>query len=153
MSNISDLIEQYLKKLIKKSPQDYVEVQRSKLAVRFSCAPSQINYVLTTRFTTGHGYIVESRRGGGGYIRIMKIPLEQGAEIIINITDLIGSSISQQEAEGLLDRLVEEGLISDREARIMQAAVGRYPQLLEGPSQERLRAAILKAMLTSILKN
>jgi transcriptional regulator CtsR len=108
---------------------------------------------LTTRFTTGHGYVVESRRGGGGYIRIMKIPLEQGAEIIINITDLIGSSISQHEAEGLLDRLVEEELISNREARIMQAAVARYPQLMEAPSQEKLRAAILKAMLTSILKN
>lgn len=153
MSNISDLIEQYLKKLISSSPEDFVEVQRSQLAVRFSCVPSQINYVLTTRFSTGQGYLVESRRGGGGYIRIVKIPLDQRAGLILDISDLIGNAISQNEAERLLLRLVEEELISLREARIMQAAVGRYPQLMEAKAQEQLRAVILKAMITAVLRD
>lgn len=153
MSNISDLIEQYLKSLISDSPKDFVEVQRSQLAVRFSCVPSQINYVLTTRFSTGQGYLVESRRGGGGYIRILKIPLDQGAGLILDISDLIGDSITQNEAERLLGRLVEEELISMREARIMQAAVGRYPQLVEAQGQDQLRAAVLKAMITAVLRD
>lgn len=153
MSNISDLIEQYLKNLISKSPEDFVEVQRSQLAVRFSCVPSQINYVLTTRFSTGQGYLVESRRGGGGYIRIVKIPLDQRAGLILDIADLIGDAISQNEAERLLGRLVEEELISMREARVMQAAVGRYPQFMEAKDQEQLRAAILKAMITAVLRD
>ncbi|TEB08329.1 Transcriptional regulator CtsR [Pelotomaculum schinkii] len=153
MSNISDLIEQYLKSLISNSPKDFVEVQRSQLAMRFSCVPSQINYVLTTRFSAGHGYLVESRRGGGGYIRIVKIPLDQKVDLILDICDLIGDAISQHEAEGLLGRLVEEELISLREARIMQAAVGRYPQLLEAQTQEQLRAAVLKAMVTAVLRD
>ncbi|MDD4237501.1 MAG: CtsR family transcriptional regulator [Desulfotomaculaceae bacterium] len=153
MSNISDLIEQYLKSLISNSPRDFVEIQRSQLAVRFSCVPSQINYVLTTRFSTGHGYLVESRRGGGGYIRIVKIPLDQRAGLILDISELIGDAISQNDAEGMLGRLIEEELISLREARIMQAAVGRYPQLVEAQTQEHLRAAILKTMITAVLRD
>jgi transcriptional regulator CtsR len=153
MSNISDLIEQYLKGLISSSPEDYVEVQRSQLAVRFSCVPSQINYVLTTRFSVGHGYLVESRRGGGGYIRIVKIPLDQKAKLILNIADLIGDAISQNEAEGLLGRLVEEKLISMREARVMQAAIGRYPQFVKAQAQDQLRAAVLKGMITAVLRD
>jgi len=153
MSNISDLIEQYLKSLISNSQEDFVEVQRSQLALRFSCVPSQINYVLTTRFSTGHGYLVESRRGGGGYIRIVKIPLDQRVGLILNICDLIGDAITQNEAEGLLRRLVEEELISLREARVMQAAVGRFPPVLAAQAQESLRAAILKAMITAVLRD
>jgi transcriptional regulator CtsR len=153
MSNISDLIEQYLKSLISKSPEDFVEVQRSQLAIRFSCVPSQINYVLTTRFSTGQGYLVESRRGGGGYIRIVKIPLDQRVDLILDICDLIGHAISLNEAEGLLRRLVEEELISLREARIMQAAVGRYPQFLVAQAQDQMRAAVLKAMITAVLRD
>lgn len=153
MSNISDLIEQYLKSLISKSPQDLVEIQRSQLAVRFSCVPSQINYVLTTRFSTGHGYLVESRRGGGGYIRIMKIPLDQRVGLILDIFELIGDTISQNDAEGLLSRLFEEELISQREARLMRAAIGRYQPYLEAQAQEHLRAAILKAMITAVLQD
>lgn len=152
MSNISDLIEHYLKKLLANSPEDYVEVQRSELAVRFNCVPSQINYVLTTRFSTGHGYIVESRRGGGGYIRIVKIPLDQRADLILEICDLIGDSISQAEAEGLIERLLEEDLISRREARVMRAAMGRDTLRLGLPVRDQLRALVLKAMVTAVLR-
>ena len=153
MPNISDLIESYLKKLISDSPEESVEIQRSELAVRFSCVPSQINYVLTTRFSTGHGYIVESRRGGGGYIRIVRIPLDKRKGLILTISELIGDSITQQEAEGLINRLLEEKLITMREARIMIAAVSGDTLFHGLPSREALRALILKAMVTSVLRD
>jgi len=152
MSNISDLVELYLKELLAESPQDFVEIQRSELAIRFNCVPSQINYVLTTRFSTGHGYIVESRRGGGGYIRIVKIPLDQRVDLILDICDLIGDSISQGEAEGLIERLLEEELVSLREARVMRAAMGRDILRLSLPVRDQLRALILKAMVTAVLR-
>jgi len=153
MSNISNLIERYLKQLISDSPEDFVEIQRSELAVRFSCVPSQINYVLTTRFSTGHGYIVESRRGGGGFIRIVRIPLDERKGLILTISELVGDSITQQEAEGLIKRLLEEELITLREARIMIAAVSGDILYQGLPSRETLRALILKAMVTSVLRD
>lgn len=153
MSNISDLIERYLKKLLADSPHDYVEIQRSELALRFNCVPSQINYVLSTRFSTGHGYIVESRRGGGGYIRIVKIPLDKRAELVLDICNLIGDSISQADAEGLIKRLLEEKLITRREARVMRAATGRDILRLSLPDRDHLRALVLKAMVTAVLRD
>ena len=75
MRNVSDIIEQYLKSMLLESPQGLVEIQRNDLADRFSCVPSQINYVISTRFTLEKGYVVESKRGGGGYIRIQRIQL------------------------------------------------------------------------------
>lgn len=152
MSNISNLIERYLKELLADSPHDYVEIQRSELAIRFDCVPSQINYVLTTRFSTGHGYIVESRRGGGGYIRIVKLPLDQRVDLILDICNLIGDSISQTEAEGLIKRLLEEELVSLREARVMRAVMGRDILRLSLPVRDQLRALILKAMVTAVLR-
>lgn len=153
MSNMSDLIERYLKKLLSDSPHDHVEIQRSELAVRFNCVPSQINYVLTTRFSAGHGYVVESRRGGGGYIRIIKIPLDRGTDLILGICDLIGESLSQNEADGLIKRLLEEKLVSRREALVMRAAVDRDTLRLSLPIRDRLRALILKAMVTAVLRD
>ncbi|BAF58461.1 MAG: CtsR family transcriptional regulator [Pelotomaculum sp.] len=153
MSNISDLVEHYLKKLLADSPHNYIEVQRSELALRFNCVPSQINYVLATRFSTGQGYIVESRRGGGGFIRIVKIPFNQQAQLILDLCEIIGDSISQTEAEGLIKRLQEENLITRREARMMQAAIGRDTLRLVLPARDRLRALILKGMVTAVLRD
>ncbi len=151
MSNISNLIEQYLKKLLAESRQKFVEVQRSDLAVRFNCVPSQINYVLTTRFSASHGYIVESRRGSGGYIRIVKIPLNQRSGLIQDICGLVGESIAQGDAEGLIKRLREEGLISRRESRLMRAVVDGNTIRRCLPACDKLRAMLLKSMLTAIL--
>lgn len=153
MSNISDLIESYLKKLLANSPNNYVEVQRSELAIRFNCVPSQINYVLTTRFSTGHGYIVESRRGGGGYIRIVKFPLDAKADLILEICNMIGDTISQTDSEGLIKRLYEEGLITRREAGVMIAAINRENLKFGLPFRDQLRAHLLKAMITSVLRD
>lgn len=152
MNNISDLIESYLKQLLAESSSEFVEVQRSDLAIRFSCVPSQINYVLTTRFSAGHGYFVESRRGSGGYIRIVRIPLDRGADIVLDLCDIIGDSISQADADGVISRLLEEKLISLREARVMHAAVDGNILKLSMPVRDKLRALLLKAMIKSLLR-
>ncbi len=151
MSNISDLIERYLKKLLVESRQEYIEVHRSDLAVRFNCVPSQINYVLTTRFSAGHGYVVESRRGSGGYIRIIKIPLGRRSDMILDLCDLIGESVVQSEAEGLVKRLREEGFITRRELRLMMAAIDGDILKPSLPARDRQRAMLLKSMLSAVL--
>lgn len=149
MRNISDLIEQHLKKLLSDSINDFIEIQRSELAGHFKCVPSQINYVLTTRFSTEQGYTVESRRGGGGFIRIVKLPLE---ELFLDISHLIGKAISQNDAAGLIRRLLEEDLITRREARLMLAAVDSNVLRTDLPAANQLRAVILKAMIVAVLQ-
>lgn len=153
MTNISDMIERYLKELLQGSPGEYVEVQRSELALRFNCVPSQINYVLTTRFSAGHGYVVESRRGGGGYIRILKIPLQRRGGLIADICELIGDAIPFSHAEGIVNRLQDEEYISEREARVMKAVIGGDVLRMSSPWQDRLRAEMLKAMITALLRD
>lgn len=152
MSNISDLIEKYLKKLIEASQQGQVEIQRNELAERFDCVPSQINYVLTTRFSVEHGFIVESRRGGGGFVRIIKVPMDEKVDVVCQLCDLIGGNISQQGAEGITRRLLEKDLITEREAAMIRAALSRDILRIALPARDQLRALILKAMIVSILQ-
>ncbi len=152
MSNISDLIEQYLKRLLEQAGQGQIEIQRNELAIQFSCVPSQINYVLSTRFSMEHGYIVESRRGGGGFVRIVKLELDDRSVLINHMNRLIGEDIAQQGAVGIISRLLEEGLITRRESEIMKAAVYRDVLRTVLPDRDKLRASILKAMLIAILK-
>lgn len=82
MRNVSEVIEQYLKQILQQSPGGVIEIQRNDLADQFNCVPSQINYVISTRFTLEKGYIVESKRGGGGYIRIQKIKLHSHGPVL-----------------------------------------------------------------------
>lgn len=89
--NMSDIIEAYLKKVLGQDEQ--VEIRRSEMADRFNCVPSQINYVINTRFTVQQGYLVESKRGGGGYIRIIKVKLLDEVEMLDMMIDIIGSKI------------------------------------------------------------
>lgn len=152
MSNISDMIEKYLKDLIAKSRQGQVEIQRNLLAEKFDCVPSQINYVLSTRFTVEHGFIVESRRGGGGYVRIVKLTMDNRVDTVCYLCDLIGDSISQYGLEGIINRMLEEGLITGREAAMMRAALRRDTLRLALPARDQLRALILKSMIISLLQ-
>ncbi|RJQ28849.1 MAG: CtsR family transcriptional regulator [Peptococcaceae bacterium] len=152
MSNITDYIERYLKKLLAENPCGYIEIQRNELAVQFNCVPSQINYVLTTRFSASQGYLIESRRGGGGFVRVVKLPLEKHGRLALDIYRLIGDAVSRSEAEGLIERLREGELITWREAQLMQAVVSRSITHLEAPLRDRFRALSLKAMVISILR-
>ena len=150
MRNISDIIESYLKEVLEMSEKSLVEIKRSEIADKFECVPSQINYVINTRFTIEKGYIVESKRGGGGFIRIMKVQTYDHAHLIDQLLSLIQSRIPQNSAEDLILRLVEEDVINKREAKIMLSVIDRSVLYLELPYRDELRARLLKAMLTSL---
>nr|WP_154319700.1 CtsR family transcriptional regulator [Metabacillus idriensis] len=148
--NISDVIEQYLKQVLTTSGKEIVEIKRSEIADKFQCVPSQINYVINTRFTIERGYIVESKRGGGGYIRIIKVKSNDAAHLIDQILGIIDRRISQTSAEDLILRLVNEEVISRREAKIMMSVIDRSVLYIDLPHRDELRARMIKAMLTSL---
>lgn len=147
---MSNLIEQYLKQILQTKGQDVIEIKRSEIADRFQCVPSQINYVINTRFTVEKGYIVESKRGGGGYIRIIRVRYQDQAELIGEIISLIGESITQQGALDITERLVEEEIVSLREAKIILSAIDRETLSFQLPIRDEIRARIFKAMLTTL---
>lgn len=151
MRNISDIIEKYLKGILQDSPGGIIEIQRNDLADRFSCVPSQINYVISTRFTLEKGYLVESKRGGGGYVRIRRIEFPGPTTLHTHLHQTIGEEMGQSAAEGLIYQLVEARFLSPREAALMQAAVSREVLLVKLPLRDQLRARIMKAMLISLL--
>ena len=150
MRNISDVIEEYLKKILTGSGQDAVEIKRNEIAEKFQCVPSQINYVINTRFTVEKGYIVESKRGGGGYIRIIKIRASDKAQLIEQMVGLIGNKLTQSAAENLILRMLEEKVISNREARLMLSAIDRETLDVDLPLRDELRAKLLKAMILTL---
>ncbi len=152
MANISELIERYIKNLLQESQGDSVELQRNELAAQFRCVPSQINYVLSTRFNIENGFVVESRRGGGGYIRIVKIPLEQQGDPAVQIYRLVGEEINQSQAENIIKRLAEEELITLREAQIFRAVIDRNSLRLDLPWRDSLRANLLRVMLAAVFR-
>jgi transcriptional regulator CtsR len=150
MRNISDIIEQHLKKILQQSSNGAVEIQRSELADKFQCVPSQINYVISTRFTVEKGYLVESKRGGGGYIRIRKVEIIDNQRFYNLLMETIGDSITSSACDNIIERLREEGIISPREMHIMKAATGRVISGIPVALRDRMRADILRAMLTTI---
>ncbi|WP_066399683.1 CtsR family transcriptional regulator [Cytobacillus eiseniae] len=150
MRNISDIIENYLKQVLEMSERELVEIKRSEIADKFQCVPSQINYVINTRFTIEKGYMVESKRGGGGYIRIMKVQSYDHAHLIDQILALIHSQLTQNSAENVIIRLVEEEIITDREAKIMLSVIDRSVLYIDLPYRDELRARMLRAMLTTL---
>lgn len=148
--NISDIIEEYLKKVLEMSEREIVEIKRNEIADKFQCVPSQINYVINTRFTIEKGYVVESKRGGGGYIRIIKVQAYDSAHLIDQLLSIIENRISQNSAEDVIYRLVEEEVISTREAKIMLSVMDRSVLYIDLPYRDELRARMIKAMLTTL---
>ncbi|NLM73356.1 MAG: CtsR family transcriptional regulator [Clostridiaceae bacterium] len=150
MARLSDIIEEFLKALINEE-EGAVEIQRNELANKFNCVPSQINYVISTRFTADKGYYVESRRGGGGYISIKRINIESVSDYLMHIIPSIGDKISQHTCEVFINNFVDYNIIEPREAMLMKAATS--DKVLMGvPIDKRddVRAAIFKNMLTSL---
>jgi len=145
-------IERYLKKLLASSPKGYLELKRTDLAEMFMCVPSQINYVLETRFTHEQGYLVESRRGGGGYIKIVKLDVSQDEELLNLINSTVGKMVSQQIGEGLVKRLEEEGFLTKREGILIRAIVDRDTLAVDLPQRDLLRGRILRVVLISLLR-
>ncbi|ECW8241151.1 CtsR family transcriptional regulator, partial [Listeria monocytogenes] len=147
--NISDIIEAYLKQVLESS--EAVEIKRSEIADKFECVPSQINYVINTRFTMERGYIVESKRGGGGYIRIIKVKMNDKLQLLEAIISMVhDKKVSQSFSEDVILRLLEEEVITKKEARLMVAALDREVLILPLPDRDILRSRILEAMLVAL---
>ena len=150
---LSDTIEQFIKAMLTQDVPD-IELKRNELAEYFRCAPSQINYVLATRFTPNHGYIIESRRGGGGYIRIFRMEQDTSEDILHWLNERIGDSIPAMEASHMISQLLERELITSKEASLILAAI--HPQALSLPisaaMKDALRAKILKNILLEIAR-
>lgn len=151
MAQLSDSIEQFIKELMDEGSQ--IEVRRNELAQHFGCAPSQINYVLATRFTVDHGYIIESRRGGGGYVRIVRM-CERGEGNLLNLLlKRVGNSIPEENACAIIAHLLDRKLVTANEAKLMRAAVARNALALPVSAKDVLRASVLKNMLEQVFRN
>lgn len=150
MARLSDIIETFLKSLIIEE-EGSVEIQRNELANKFNCVPSQINYVISTRFTADKGYYVESRRGGGGYISIKRLNTDSDGDYLMHIITSIGDKISQLTAEVFINNFVDYNIIDPREAMLLKAATSDKV-LMAIPTDRRddIRATILKNMLMSL---
>lgn len=149
---LADRIENYIKWLLNRSTDGVVELQRQELAERFTCVPSQISYVLSTRFTIERGYLVESRRGGGGYIRIARVPLNADTKIKAWVQEALGEYLTQEAAVELIRRLEEEGLLTRREQIILTAVINRQTLPLELPVRDQVRACIMKAVILTLMR-
>lgn len=150
---LSDSIETFIKTLLTQEEPE-VELKRNELAEYFGCAPSQINYVLATRFSPDHGYIIESRRGGGGYIRIVRVVQTGAQRLIYLINERIGEAIAEPDAVRLIAQLRDQQLLTQQEAEIMRAAVSAQALSIPIPDQikDAVRARTLKAMLTTVAR-
>ena len=143
--NTSDSIEAYIKSLLAQA--GIAELKRSELADVFQVVPSQINYVIKTRFTESRGYIVESKRGGGGYIRIGKVQFSDQHQMLTELGASIGEQISQTVFCDILQMLFEEKILTKREAELL--SVMTTDEVL-GSEAHRLRANILRKIIQQV---
>ena len=150
MANISDVIEQFILKTL--GEENYIDISRNELAVFFSCVPSQINYVLDTRFTLDRGFIKESRRGGGGYVRISRVPLNEDGFVNNLILESIGDELSEKRAGQILDRLVDQKIINKREKVLISACISDTALSMPFSFKDKIRANMFKNVLMFMLK-
>ena len=148
---LSDSIEQFIKELLNEESTE-VELKRNELAEYFGCAPSQINYVLATRFSPDHGYLTESRRGGGGYIRIVRVVQTGSKRLMYLVNDRIGDSLSEEECLRLISQLKEQRIVTQDEAALMTSSVSARALSVPVPDalKDALRAKMMKAMLMTV---
>ena len=146
---ISDVIAQFINQLLEED--STAEVQRSELASRFNCVPSQINYVISTRFSPERGYVVESRRGGGGYIRIRRVQTDPQL-LIMHTVNAVGDAVDYDTAGALISNCVSAGVLSRQTACLMLAALGDQAlRPVSPPGRDVVRASVLKQMLLGAL--
>ena len=151
MAQLSDNIEHFIKDLMTEDA--HVELRRNELAQHFGCAPSQINYVLATRFSVDHGYIIESRRGGGGYVRIVRMQTRGEPKFLDMLLNRVGNSVDEETAVAIISNLRERNMVTDGEAALMRSAVSRNALALPISAKDVLRAAVFKNMLIQAFKN
>lgn len=151
MHSMSNLIEKHIKDIFLKSNTSVIEIRRNELADRFECVPSQINYVMQTRFSLEKGYIVKSKRGGGGFIRIQKIDIPKQRSLHRAVMQFIGEDVSQEKSLGIIQRLHDERAITNREKQMLKAAMSRDVIDADVVAKDRFRAKLLSSMFAAIL--
>ena len=144
---ISDLIAGFLQECLDETGDGVLEVQRGELAQRFNCVPSQINYVMSTRFSPERGYIVESRRGGNGYIRITRVQVDRET-LLMHVINSLGDQVDLPSARAILSNLTEAGALEESLARTLLAAVGdKALGAVPRDLRDQVRADVLKNVL------
>ncbi|MFR5795007.1 MAG: CtsR family transcriptional regulator [Christensenellales bacterium] len=153
MRLLSDSIEDFIKALMEdeQDQQQAIELRRNRLAEHFNVR-RPINYVLATRFTPDHGYVIESRRGGGGYIRIMRLASTSREELLQSLYQRIGMSISSADAMKIVDHLESEKIVSSDEAKLMKAALSPQAVPLPLTMKDALCAGTLRSMILALAK-
>jgi transcriptional regulator of stress and heat shock response len=153
VSKLSDIIEDFIKELMDANSNSVIEIQRNLLAQQFDCSPSQINYVLTTRFNNDRGYIIESRRGGGGYIRIFKVETSRYDDFDKILNETIGDNITINKAFDLIDRLNKKGIVTDKGKSIMKRTLSdRALGRITYEDRNKIRADLLKEMILATIE-
>ncbi len=145
---MSDIIEDFIKDLFGED-EEFIEIQRNELAEHFNCVPSQINYVISTRFKPSQGYYVESKRGGGGNIKIKKITNTK-SEYIMHIINNIGKEITANEIDILLSDFLTYKIVTANEAKLLKVATSDNVLRLTNDIKDEVRARIFKNMLLNI---
>ncbi len=153
MARLSDIIEDFIKEMLAADDGGAVEIQRNELANQFNCVPSQINYVISTRFSSDKGYFVESRRGGGGCIKICRIHFDNKTDqYFMHVLAEMGDSISQRTAEIFVQNFCQQGVLNEREGRIIAAAISDKALVaLPVEERDRARAQIFKNIISSLM--
>ncbi len=147
---MSDLVAEYIVRMLDESGGN-AEIKRNELANLLGCVPSQISYVITSRFTPEQGYIVESRRGGGGYIKITRVTTDRRIAIM-HIVNSIGDSISSSTADIILRNMLSQDMISGYDLALISSAMS--DKLYTGVTKEQrdmLRASLMKNMLMTLI--
>lgn len=153
MAKLSDLIENFIKQMLEVNDDNCVVIQRNELANYFNCAPSQINYVLETRFTYEKGYYIESRRGGGGYVRIFKAGVDEDHYLSRMLSQKMGDSMGQQVAYAYIDGLREQNIIDEKSHNILKNIVADKTLMdIEEPMRNKVRADIIKSIFLTLIK-
>lgn len=149
---LSDEIAAYILHMMECADDGEAELRRNELAEELGCVPSQINYVLTSRFTPEQGYVVESRRGGGGYIRIRRVKFGLGMSPLMHTVNAVGSTLNAATAQAIVQNLLYQQIVSESSARLMLAALSDQAYR-DVPVEQRdlLRATLLKQMLTALI--
>ena len=151
MGGMSDRIESFIMELLKEeAPDKWLELRRNELASVFGCVPSQINYVISTRFNPDHGYIVESRRGGGGYLRIKRIDMG-GENPVYRVIKTVSNSLDYQSAMRHVSELMRMEVFDEKTAKMILNAVSDSSLIIDQPMKDRLRANIFKNALSALL--
>lgn len=145
---MSDIIANFINEILNETDEGQAIIQRNDLANQFNCVPSQINYVISTRFTPDHGYYVESQRGGGGYIKITKAKITKSDYLMHLITSL-GDKVTQKEVEIFVKNIYENNIISMREAKLILSATN--DKALNTENKDIIRASIFKNMLINLV--